>query len=497
VYNHDALRLSNWSSLVLNRFTFPWFDWNPADPGPWNLEFEAEAAISESAGLPACLRNAVMRIENGRVTNGSLSADLRVVPLSDCRIPIVAGHNIVVSSIGGSVASLYQPDPAQPFTATADFYMQSRYEAGSPLFCQDDAAAQQTTADITFSSGKMVGTLAIDDTGCRIPIGMMEAELNQASLSLFVDDGLQQAHLASQATLKLSQADAVQGNFLFDIRQRKFLELDFAITRPFRWDIPSDQEPVLTFLVNQASLSLDGLYVDGRQQVEVSGHRFGVTFDRVLVDLYDWNIRSGEIFFDEHFAFAVSLDEGLSSPKFTAVRLTEDQAQIPLPTYGLYMELGADVVVDSMGIRTTGRASASVSIGDFSYEDLSITFTDDFALQFKPFGVAEGRADFYFRDSRVAYFDAAGFTPLVSGFANEILPEKLPLPSRERGLPAAQGCQRRPGRQFRRAGTGDHLAEYASGYPAAAWCLPILDPQNPPVDRRSAVRGLLHHGHTG
>ncbi len=478
-YDHDALRLSM-QSLILDRFTFPWFDWDPTDPGPWNLEFEAEAAISESAGLPSCLRNAVMSIDNGRVTSGAFSADLQLSTLDGCTVPIVAGHNIIVSAIGGSIASEYHAHPVNPFTTTADFYLDSRYEPGEPLFCQDGEATQQATADVTFSSGNLAGTLSVDDTGCRIPIGMMEATLDQAELQLFADDGVQNAHLSSQATLVLSQDDAVQGSFVFDIRQQQFLELDFSITDPFTWDIPNEQEPVLSFLVSQASLGMDGLFIDGRQQVQVGDQTFGVTFDNVLVDLYDWRISSGEIFFDQHFALAVSFDEGLSAPKFSAIPLTEEDAPVDRPERGIYLELGADIVVDSTGIRTSGKANASASIGEFAFEDLSVEFTDDFAFQLKPFGVGEGRVDFFYSDNRVAYFDAAGFTPLLSGFANEILPEKLPLPTTHVAYLLLRNAE------------GDLVVDFEEPEPgiialstrpgeSLQMVLPILDSQNPPV----------------
>ncbi|TVQ71882.1 MAG: hypothetical protein EA363_05360, partial [Balneolaceae bacterium] len=478
-YDHDALRVAL-HSLVLDRFRFPWFDWDPADPGPWNLEFEAEASIGETTGLPSCLRNAVLAIDNGRVTNGSLSADLLLSPLSDCSIPFAPGHSIIISSIGGSFFSQYLADRENPFSTTADFFMESRYEPGTPLFCQDDGATQQTTADLGFSEGKLAGTLSMDDTGCRIPVGMMEAVLDRAELQLFVDAGSQQARLSSDATLILSQQNSIQGSFVFDVMDRKFLSLDFAITDPFRWDIPNEQEPVLSFLINQASLSLDGLFVDGRQQVEVGDRTFGVTFDNVTVDLYDWRIRSGEIFFDQHFALAVSFDDGLSAPKFTAVPIAGEGEPIPRPEYGLYLELGADIVVDSTGFRTSGTADASVSIGDFSFENLSVVFTDDFALELKPFGVGDGRVDFYYNDSRVAYFDAAGFTPLLSGFANEILPEKLPLPTTNVAY------------LLLRDANGDLVVNFTEPEPGIIGLstrpdkplqlvLPILDAQNPPV----------------
>ncbi len=58
----------------------------------------------------------------------------------------------------------------------------------------------------------------------------------------------------------------VQGALGVDIMTGDLLLLDFEITDPFIWDIPKE-EPVLSFEVEQASLSQEGLYMDGMQNI--------------------------------------------------------------------------------------------------------------------------------------------------------------------------------------------------------------------------------------
>ena len=428
-YEHDGVQLAM-DLLEMQGFTFPWFEWDESEPGDWNLTFEGQASIDDVSGLPLCLSNAMLEVENGQVTSGSLSADLEMATLSNCAIKLTGGHRVVFSAMGGSLNSEFNPgDEEEPVATLSDLFMEGYYEAGNPLSCSDNGSPQTTTAEIDFSGGILEGELSAENPGCDIPVGPLHASLNDVSLQLWGEDDEQQAHLSSSATLFFSMVDQIDGSLIYDIMNMSFVELDFLIDEPFTWDIPSD-DPVLSFYIDEAMLGLDGLQIDGRHEVFIGDESSGVTFDELVHDIEERTVTSGRVLFDESFAFIVSFDEGLHAPDFSAVPLPEDEDFDPdLPDNGLYMELGSEVGLDSDGIYTSGDGEGIISITDLNFDQLTIQFTDNFAFQLDPFKVGSGQVDFYYNDTRVAYLDETGLNPLISGFAEEILPEKLPLPS--------------------------------------------------------------------
>lgn len=428
-YKEDGLQLIL-DQVGMNDFVLLWEE-KESWIDQWEMEFEGEASVAELSGLPSCLGNSAMLVENGLIDAGSLSADLELATFSDCSMEIWNEHKIIFSALGGSIYSEYQPDEQELFAATSDLFMEGRYEPGYPLTCSDDPSDQETTADISFTDGYAEGVIGIQDAGCEMPVGMMTAELEEAGIEFWPGEDGQEAHLAGQAGLKFSEDHQVSGNLVYDIFDMKFVELDFVIDEPFMWDLPSD-DPLISFYIDEAELTLDGLFIDGRHEVHVGDESFGVTFDDVVQNIEERRIDSGEVFFDQSFALSVSFDEGFSSPEFSALPLPENGVEeaedLEMPDNGLVMELGGEVGMDSTGVVTSGDANAKFALQDLDFDDVSVEFSDDFAFQVSPFGVNSGHIDFKYGGTRVAYLDASGFNPVISGFADEILPEKLPAP---------------------------------------------------------------------
>src|SRR5690625_6572299 len=99
------------------------------------------------------------------------------------------------------------------------------------------------------------------------------------------------------------------------------------------------------------------------------------------------------------------------------------------------MELSGTVVIDSNGLHMTGAAEVetkgSVAFNGKRYDsDVTVEFTEDFSLSLFPFGIFSGRADLFYRNERFAYADPSGFHPVPAFFADLLIPERLPLPSR-------------------------------------------------------------------
>ncbi|WP_210512026.1 hypothetical protein [Natronogracilivirga saccharolytica] len=428
-YDHDGL-LVTLQQLALESFTFPWLDWDGDDPGDWNLTFDAEAALSEGSGaLPGCLAGAALVIDNGRVSSGLLAADLSLTTLSDCEFTLPADHKVVFSSLDGSIQSEYESGSEDPLTASADFSVSGHYEPGHPVVCPEDPTGTDDMGSLAFQDGIMVGKLSLDQSGCDMPVGPMDATLNQADLILDDDGGEQQARFEAAASLMFSENHQVDGQLAYNIMEGEFDELEFLIEDPFELDIPSEN-PVFSFGISEASIDLDGLHIDGRHEIIVGDDEIGVTFDDVVQKIEERTISSGSIYLDRNFALMVSFEDGIDAPEFSAMPIDDDDDSMPdVPDESFYMELGADVVIDSSGISTSGDASGALQVADLEYGDLTLSFSDEFAFQLNPFRVGSGRVNLYYNDTRIAYVDGNGLYPLVSGFAEEMLPDKLPIPS--------------------------------------------------------------------
>jgi large repetitive protein len=227
-------------------------------------------------------------------------------------------------------------------------------------------------------------------------------------------------------------------------------------------------------VISTARLNLEGLYVDGRQQARIGGTTMDVTFDELLMDVNERRITSGRIIFDEAFALALTIDG--DTPTFRAVPADIANA----PARGVYFELGGAVVVDSAGIKTSGSATASLLFGDMQYGNAEVVFSDNFALGLVPFEVRTGRADFYYDDVMVAWLDQSGFHPLISGLAEEMLPDRLPLPTLQIAWLTLRDQNGQLLVDIQEPGDGTILLQSRQGSPLEL-VIPLLDPSNPPV----------------
>ncbi len=83
--------------------------------------------------------------------------------------------------------------------------------------------------------------------------------------------------------------------------------------------------------------------------------------------------------------------------------------------------------IDKNGFVVNGNASAEVVYNGQEYSDLRVEFTKDFAFNLEGFSVSQGRADFFFKGSRLAYWNEEGLIPDMSFFMNYIIPDRIPF----------------------------------------------------------------------
>lgn len=203
------------------------------------------------------------------------------------------------------------------------------------------------------------------------------------------------------------------------------LLLDFEITDPFIWDIPKE-EPVLSFEVEQASLSQEGLYMDGMQTFLPGDQELEVIFDNVLFDILQMQLLDGEIVFENDFALEAGVDPTDMSLTYQAVPFDADPTLDP----GLLFGLAGNVRIDDQGLRASGEAHAKLTFPSVDLPLLDIHFSDDFAFGLDPFAVTSGEAEIVLENNTVAVIDQHGFYLLygVEDIA-DLLPAHIPLPS--------------------------------------------------------------------
>ncbi|TVQ13353.1 MAG: hypothetical protein EA364_06880 [Balneolaceae bacterium] len=429
-YRHSGLRVKV-TSLSSQAFTFPWYGWDGLGAGPWPVSFGANAWFVSATEMPACLRTMNFEITDGRIQNDRLRASA-VVSSPDpdgiaCPIGPGGQHTLKIGGIQADLMAEFQPEGPE---LSATLAMQSLIESGYPVSCAEQSGpGQQARAQFQDQTMELTGrgfsaTFSNIHTGCDMRIGPFSASIGSSTLHIGSDRGVFSASLSADASLKLSETESVSGSFSYDLVSGEFTGLDFRLDQPFIWAVPPD-DPVLSFRINEAVLNLDGFSVDGRQRLLLGTDEMGVTFDELVIDLNTSRITSGRILFDQSFGLMAGFEDGLDSPRFRAVPEGFDPGQ----EQGLHFELGGRITADTDGLRAEGTASASLSVQELTYSNAEVQFSDNFSMSLIPFAVNSGYATLLWDEVAVAFLDASGLNPVISGLAENFLPDRLPLPS--------------------------------------------------------------------
>lgn len=409
----------------LDSFTFPWFDWGGDDAGPWSFSFDTDVGLPFASGLPGCLSDTDMMIEDASVTddgdgNRGLSGALIASANDSCSWDIGPGITLQIDQIGGNAVMERADDD---FDFRSDLILDATLDADGPFACEEGESISLDNLNISLKEG-LNGNVSGVVPACPLQVGPYEVEITQSDLQFsYSDTDGQSVLLDGSAMLQIGPDKSAEGLFTLDLTTGEFSDLDFAIDGPFEWGIPAE-DPVLVFTVDEAAVSGDGLFIDGRQELELDGESIGATFDELLIDRETFGILEGRIIFDQAFSFAAGIDTDQNSIQFQSS--TQDSTLELSP--GVLMELAGQIQADSTGIRSSGFASAEMEIDGLDPGTLEVEYSDDFALGLDPMAIVDGQVDFYWDSQRVAYADDSGFHPNLSFFTDEFLPDRIPLP---------------------------------------------------------------------
>ncbi|TVQ92675.1 MAG: hypothetical protein EA393_03255 [Bacteroidetes bacterium] len=432
-----ALELAGFGARLtafnLPAFTFPWFEWDGMMPGPWDFTFDFEFTTPNFGNyLPACLRNLSLTIHEATFAGGTFTANLPPTTFTEgeCSFTMGAGYSLSINQLAGGIFGQVHADE---FVLDGYANLDASLVLGTPFDCEDESAIQLTAQNLKIAGdGVFEGELINVIPPCPLKIGPYTAGINESILTFSRNDQEQVATFEALAYLEFPNQDGVmnqfQGELGLNLMTGEWYNLMFHIDKPFVWLIPEEDE-VLRFNIDEAIISLDGLFINGEQEFALKDNSsITANFNDLLLDLNNFKVKSGSIDFDAGFAFEAGINPSDLSLSYQTLALGSGLSANLDP--GIYFELAGAVSIDSEGLHAAGTADAGIRFGGFATENLQVTFSDDFAFQLDPFKIASGQIEVIYDGSLIAIIDPLGFHPNLNIFNFEdIIPERLPLPN--------------------------------------------------------------------
>ncbi len=427
VLNEFSVRFTRFD---LDEFTFPLFDWDEDGVGPWQFDFDAEITTPTDAALPSCFRNQTLFLQGASVLSTGQGLDQVGGAISsqqdlNCSWGVSDLFELVINGFSGQFAIEIEESEFRP---AAQLIVDAELNADSPFSCNGNGL-QMDLSGMELDLGRgLTGSVDPFIPDCPVQIGPFSASVESSALQFdYSETDGQQVRMDASAVIDLGEGREATGTFLYDIVNSRFENLQFDLEGPFEWGFPAD-EPVLVFSVQQASLSEEGLFVDGRNQLVIGDDTIDATFDELLLDWETYTVVGGRVILDETFALEAGINPETRELTFSASASSSEALQL---SPGLQMQLAGTVIIDSLGVRTTGTSAAKINYQEFELDELTVEFSDDFALALDPFRIASGEAEFYWNEQRVAVAAPGGFFPDFGFFAEEFLPVAIPLPTME------------------------------------------------------------------
>ncbi|MCC5907297.1 MAG: hypothetical protein JJU13_13885, partial [Balneolaceae bacterium] len=476
VFNAQLFQITL-NTFSLNAFTFPLFDWDETLPGPWDIAFEGSAVVQNGFGAPQCLLGTTLDLTNGRVDQSRVIGNLALGNFDGCEWTVGEGITIQIDAISGTAGVNYPDfDEIEPF---GRLNLAGAVTVGQPFTCDGLEPIAFEDDQFVLSDG-LEGTLENVIPGCPLDIGPFQAEVSQSNIVFSVDeDEGQQAIMNTEATLTLPDGLEIDGTAAIDLIAGSIKSASFIIDEPFDWHIPSAENPVLSFRIETAEVTGNGLTIEGRHELILPETNMGVTFEDFLFDFETLTIEDGRIIFDDAFAFEAGIADDLSGLDFSVV---PSGSVLSLDT-GILMELAGTIIIDNQGLRLIGSADiadAQIKFNGIDYDSaVTVEYTDDFRMSLYPFGVSSGQASFYYDGDLFAFADPAGFHPVWAFFADILIPERLPMPNEDIAY-----IQLRQDDELLVSVTenedGNFVISSLPGQPLTL-VVPYLNPANPPV----------------
>jgi hypothetical protein len=423
----DQLKLQI-ERFAMDRFTFPWFSWQQIDSGPWDFSFDATLQLPQNPNYPSCLNSAALDIRGAHIEdrgdgNRAVVGDIETENLGSCSWNFGSGHTLNINKLGGSMEVNYLDGELE---GTSEVSVVGNLALGQPFNCGSGDQINLTQTNLTIAGG-IDGSIENIIPQCPVNVGPYTAMVTSSNMHFnYSPNNGQKAMMDAQAELEISQQKSATGGMKIDLMSGKIDSAGFTIQGPFEWDIPKEN-PVLTFRVDEARVTDEGFFVDGRQELLIKDETIGATFDQLVLDWNTFEVKEGSITLDETFSLQVGIDSVTKQLDYKAALGDSTLTFSP----GMLMNLAGTVTIDTLGLHTSGSAQTKLDFGDTVLDSLNINYSDDFAIGLKPFKIKKGKAELFWNQQRVAFADNSGFHPDIGFFGEQFLPERLPLPTEQ------------------------------------------------------------------
>ena len=413
-------------AFSMGDMVFPWFSWSGGAPTGLSFSFSFDFQLPNlPESFPECIRTPDIRLNDVEINEGNFSFDLpvKLIEPPGCRIPLGGDVYFNILRLSGSFSAAYR-DGNLDVDGGVD--ISGNLSLPSILMCEGgEGNIDLTSYTLHFdSNGHITGSINDIVPSCPLRFGPFSITISRSNLNFNVVDGEQQVVLDLSGTLKLpapTPNDTVEaaGNLVLELTHFRLIDGSLRITEPFVWNIPSTN-PVMSIRIDSALIDTEGFHIDGSGTLLLAeGYSVGVNFDHLVLDLSDFNVKSGSANFTSSFAFKIDMSgEGMV---WSAVR-----AGTELLGQGIMLNLPENIQLVQGGISITDTSEVEIIWGEETY-NVRAVFSDDFILSWTPeFGVSQGRVDFYINERRVAWLDEHGFHPDFTGIVP--IPAKLPIP---------------------------------------------------------------------
>ncbi len=361
------------------------------------------------------------------IVNGNFNLDLPELNFpSGHKIALPGGTLFNVKSFSGKLNTSYN---SSLMNFLPDVKIGGELTLPEALQCNGKAGNLKIESISLNGNGSISGVVEDVVPKCPINIGLASLYMKDSKIEFKNIEG-QKIYLDGKAGIKFStdpnQKEVGSLSVIYEVLNNKIIKAEGEIDETFTWDLVGDK-PTFSFEVEEAKIKNGKLIIDGRSKLKLSkGEMLGVTFDQFTIDLNEYIVEDGRVIFDDTFAMVV---DGIENDEinFKAV----NKGDIPETENYLYYELPEKIILDKNGFAVQGKSKAMLKYQGKKLGDLSTEFSNDFAFSLKPFKVAKGRCDIFFKEERVAYFNSDGFFPDPNYFLNRVIPDKIPLPTLE------------------------------------------------------------------
>lgn len=415
-------------ALRIDRVRIPalqlsWEDWTGGADGGFRFDFDGSMAFTGAgAAAPACLTGQ-LAFTNGALSASGFGAELvERVWESGCAVPLGGDARFEITRLAGELAVTFDSVPRvertpgvsgalvlpAPFACSG---AATRIEAGEPLSLAPD--------------GVLTGTLALD-MPCTRTWPALALTFPDATIEFGRGHGGQSIRLAGAAdatfTIGTEPVHGI-GELELDVGTGRIVDGSLELQGPFDFDLPREH-PAFSFELQAAGLDSAGLRIDGAATLSLPDEvDVDVQFNGFTLDLSTLDIIAGRALFATPFG----LEAGVSEADSLGWRAVAAGAPLELQA-GVRLDLPPGVSLGENGLAARGQGAARLRLGGRDLP-LSLTASDDFALDIQPFAVTAGVAQLAWQGDIAASIDALGFHPNVGFFADALVPARLGLPA--------------------------------------------------------------------